>query len=292
MDIVGASEKLSQLELQFELDGMKVTVLWFRVAEQSGGSLIGRHMHSSYEFHFIVSGCCRVTYAAGNFIVHPGEFYLTGPGVWHEQYGMDGGYTEYCLNCDIDTDAVLPGEGMLLMESLRRAGCRPIRDGGSIACFDRALEEAAGHRLGYYGAIRCLAAMTLTLAVRSACGDERVRYQVAQKSGKNDVRFRQIEQFVRDNVMNPITSADLESCLFLSGKQIGRIIRRFAGCTTRRYIAAARLQKAKSLLKDTNYSIKEISGMLGFSSEYYFSQFFKREEGYPPGMYRRNVQNS
>jgi YesN/AraC family two-component response regulator len=30
---------------------------------------------------------------------------------------------------------------------------------------------------------------------------------------------------------------------------------------------------------------------MGFSSQYYFSQFFKKHEGYPPKIYRDNINH-
>ena len=61
--------------------------------------------------------------------------------------------------------------------------------------------------------------------------------------------------------------------------------------TTKELIQEAKFSKAREiLLQRQDLSIREISEMLGFSSEYYFNQFFKRKEGYPPGIFRSNVQ--
>lgn len=77
--------------------------------------------------------------------------------------------------------------------------------------------------------------------------------------------------------------------MFLSSRQIGRIIRQYNGMTTKEFIIQKKLDKAKQLLKDSELTIKEISDQMGFSSEYYFSQSFKKQEGYPPKIFRENT---
>ena len=40
------------------------------------------------------------------------------------------------------------------------------------------------------------------------------------------------------------------------------------------------------MLIDEERPIKEISSALGFANEYYFSRFFRKHTGVPPGQYR------
>ena len=52
------------------------------------------------------------------------------------------------------------------------------------------------------------------------------------------------------------------------------------------YITNIRIKKACQLLKTTTYSLKEISAMVGYSNQYYFSSCFKKIVGVNPSTYR------
>ena len=52
------------------------------------------------------------------------------------------------------------------------------------------------------------------------------------------------------------------------------------------YITNIRIEKACVLLKTTSSSLKEISAMVGYSNQYYFSSCFKKIVGVNPSAYR------
>ena len=53
------------------------------------------------------------------------------------------------------------------------------------------------------------------------------------------------------------------------------------------YLIARRIEESKRLLADTDHSLSQISGNLGFSSPSYFSQSFRKAEGMSPVEFRR-----
>ncbi len=53
------------------------------------------------------------------------------------------------------------------------------------------------------------------------------------------------------------------------------------------YMTACRIEEAKQLLKNDNYTLSFVSRMLGFSSQSYFSQTFKKITGLSPSAYRK-----
>jgi YesN/AraC family two-component response regulator len=52
------------------------------------------------------------------------------------------------------------------------------------------------------------------------------------------------------------------------------------------YLLSLRLKHAKILLSNSNYSITEISQMVGYFNPASFIRIFKKYEGMPPGQYR------
>lgn len=293
LDLMKASRKLSELDLKVSVDNLTMDILWFRVMPMEKGAVINRHTHSTFEFHFITFGSFEISLDSDNFKTHAGEFYLTAPGVYHVQKALGAGKNvEYCINCDLSLIDDRPSEAREILKVLKEAPCRQFKDtNGIIKFFERALEEAYYQNMGFYSNIKSLASMIVYTAARTMGQNSPVRYDVPLKSRKDNYRLLQVQSFIEDNIANPVTTRDIARYMYLSDKQVCRIVEKLTGMSTKDFIMQIKLQKAKQLLKETNLSIKQVSDSLGFSSEYYFNQFFKREEGYPPGQFRNNIIN-
>lgn len=63
------------------------------------------------------------------------------------------------------------------------------------------------------------------------------------------------------------------------------------GTGTKEYITRIRLEKAKSLIENTDMSIAEISDLTGFASQSYFSTAFKNFTGATPSQYKKDSRN-
>ena len=58
------------------------------------------------------------------------------------------------------------------------------------------------------------------------------------------------------------------------------------------YIQGARLNQARQMLSDARLSIREIAERLHFSSEFYFSHFFRKQEGVSPTEFRLQLKSA
>lgn len=65
-----------------------------------------------------------------------------------------------------------------------------------------------------------------------------------------------------------------------------RSFKRYMGMTPMQYITSIRLNKAKELLRSTDYTIQEISGLVGYENPLYFSRIFRKQTGQSPSQYR------
>lgn len=73
----------------------------------------------------------------------------------------------------------------------------------------------------------------------------------------------------------------------LSQSQIIRIFKKHYSMTPYQYFLNRKIMQAETLLKTTTLSIKQISYMLNFADEYYFSNVFMKEKGIRPSQYRK-----
>ena len=74
----------------------------------------------------------------------------------------------------------------------------------------------------------------------------------------------------------------------LSNSRYVTVFKNQIGKSPNEYIIDLRLQLAKSLLDNTNMSIRQISENVGYTDQYFFSRLFKRHIGVSPQGYRKN----
>lgn len=67
-----------------------------------------------------------------------------------------------------------------------------------------------------------------------------------------------------------------------------RSFRKKYNCTPYSYILVRKIEAAKSILRNTEMSIKDISDYLQFSDTHYFSKFFSQHVGVSPKKFREN----
>ncbi|MBR2344301.1 MAG: helix-turn-helix domain-containing protein [Lentisphaeria bacterium] len=84
--------------------------------------------------------------------------------------------------------------------------------------------------------------------------------------------------------------AQLAKKIGRSEAQMLRIFRREFGTSPIAYLLDKKLEQAMLMLRDTAFSIKEISIKLGFKDEFYFSRLFRKKCGKSPREYRQNPE--
>ena len=89
------------------------------------------------------------------------------------------------------------------------------------------------------------------------------------------------ENYNRDiNIEEYATSRGMSVSWFI------RSFKKFTGSTPMQFIVALRVNNAQVLLETTNYSINEISKIVGYDNQLYFSRLFHKLKGFSPREYR------
>ena len=102
-----------------------------------------------------------------------------------------------------------------------------------------------------------------------------------------DPRVLVAKEYIDNNKHRIINCEDVAKECCLSVKQLNRVFKNDTGSSVFEYIVNVRTKYAKKLLLQSEYSIKEISLMMGFENECSFVLFFKRHCGMPPGSFRK-----
>lgn len=66
----------------------------------------------------------------------------------------------------------------------------------------------------------------------------------------------------------------------------GRVFRKVMGCGAQEFVLKAKVARGRQLLLETGLSVKEIAGMLGYNSPFFFSRQFKAVVGSSPTEFR------
>lgn len=98
----------------------------------------------------------------------------------------------------------------------------------------------------------------------------------------------QIRNYLDANYSEPVTLDMLAALTHMNKYYLAHAFTKYMGISPINYLLQKRIQEGKSLLESTSYSIAQISAMLGFSSQSYFSQAFKKATGMTPIQYRNH----
>jgi AraC-like DNA-binding protein len=122
----------------------------------------------------------------------------------------------------------------------------------------------------------------LLLRVREMLEDKPVEHP----HGKAFFTWRAACQFVLEHLNQPIGREDVARFLGLHANHISRLFARFDEGSFNRYVLAARLNRARSLLKNPALNISEIARASGFSDANYFIRCYRKKFGKSPGKAR------
>lgn len=105
-----------------------------------------------------------------------------------------------------------------------------------------------------------------------------------KKAVPSEITF--ICNYINENYSEKITLNAIADSVGFSKYYISRLFKQHMGVTIIDYLIKVRLDKAKELLGKGEYSIKQISFMIGYSDPNYFTWSFKKYLGISPIKYR------
>ncbi|MCM3766892.1 helix-turn-helix domain-containing protein [Neobacillus niacini] len=96
-------------------------------------------------------------------------------------------------------------------------------------------------------------------------------------------------EFIEGHYLEGITLEKVASYVHLSPTYFSRIFKNATGRNFVEYITYLRIEKAKELLKDLNYTVYQIAFEVGYSNSHYFSRVFKSMVGKTPSEFRNSI---
>lgn len=283
------------LNIKIHMSNLLIDILYLRYEPARPEWQVKNHCHSSYELHYISRGHGTLIINQNKFELTAGILYLTGPGIYHEQYTDPANpMDEYCVNFDfkrtekakktdeeishMDLDIIIK----VLEENNFWIG---LFENTQPHVFERILQELQHHQLGYDAYIRHLISQLVIDLARLMSQQKQSEFDLPQKS-LDDRRRLILDWFLGGESPDLLTLEDLAKKLGLSTRQLNRIIKDYYNMTYKEKLLYTKLQNAKFLLRFYDVSLDEIALMSGFSSSSYFCSVFKKFEGVTPTQYK------
>ena len=109
-------------------------------------------------------------------------------------------------------------------------------------------------------------------------------------SRKHLEQVASVKTLLDENPQERYVISELAEACEISPTYFKKIFRECFGVQPHRYIIQRRLEKSKKILMQTDWSIAYIAELMGFASASRFADTFKKEYGYLPSIYRKEVK--
>lgn len=107
---------------------------------------------------------------------------------------------------------------------------------------------------------------------------------------KNFQMLQKALQYIDENCDQTLTLEQVAQKVSLSPFHFSHIIKKELGFTFVDYLTKVRMERAKKLLKETDLGIMQVALESGYCDQSYFTKVFKREVGFTPKAFRKNLR--
>lgn len=114
-----------------------------------------------------------------------------------------------------------------------------------------------------------------------------------REPGANDsLTFQQIRlvrDYIQEHLHENILLQELAGAIALSRFHFSRQFRNTTGTTPHEFVLRQRITHARTLLRRTRLSLREVASACGFSDQSHMTRVFRTRLGITPGRYRREL---
>ncbi len=252
------------------------------------------HAHNAVEIMYAITGRCLVETRDASVPLKKGEFILLDANVEHRlQVEKDlpcrmlnvefGFYTE---------NSLLPSFGDFVrssktLQQLLRSGMPHVvlRDSDEIyVALKSLIMELDRNDATETHLVHLLFSQLLLRIARLYCEEGGTK-----NSGPAVMHVKKAIRYIHQHYDSDIQIKDIASAANVHAGYLHRIFKSNRGCTINEYLLRIRMEKAKSLLANTDIQISDISGYVGINSRQYFAYVFRKYTGLAPSSYRSST---
>lgn len=256
-------------------------------------SMTTRHFHDTYELYFLLEGRRYYFIDKETYLAEPGDVVLIQPNQIHKTSTTGDSYHNRIL-LQIKSPVFDPAfvqNGFLPLKELYARQGEIIH----LSREDRLrteqlllqLKDEIHRKQKHHQSMVTIKLMELFILL-SRYQRSAVFYQENQKV--QTVKHQKVHEVADYLTAHPEEDSSLEQLsarFFISKSYLTRIFKEVTGFTVTEYRNITRIKKAQQLLTHGDYSVTELSELLGFESMTYFERVFKKHTGLSPLQYRK-----
>ncbi len=242
-----------------------------------------RHCHSYYELYVILRGSYTINVENKEINVENGTAFLIPPGIYHMTQGASDDLARVSLSFKFDqekaqeiTDRINFGVYSFEIDDDLLNLCKKTFRGDSNAEF-------------YSEEILSVLTILLIHLLRDI-GVGGPKKKKKKDESLEDYRVRIIDNFFDEHSFKNITNQMLADELYVSIRQLNRIMKKAYGLTFNQKLIAGRMDRAAWLLRTTDKTVNEISLQVGYESKSYFYRAFQAQYKMSPNEYRKKIK--
>lgn len=255
-------------------------VLYVSSAKYNGDWHSTPHTHSCSELFYVIGGTGQFFIEGNTFPVTANDLVVVNPNIEHTEISFSSNPLEYI---------VLGVEGLELSVNDERdnryciVNFRSMRE-SVLMCLQNILHEIEEKSPGYDTICQNLIEVLFIFLSRQT-NFSTTMAPIRKTSSKLCATVR---HYIDEHYKENISLDTLAQLTHVSKYYMVHAFSREYGTSPINYMVYKRIEEAKHLLKNDDYTLSLISRMLGFSSPSYFSQSFKKATGMTPNEYRKN----
>lgn len=297
--LLKSSKEFINYDLNFIIDNMNIQIYNFGIDTFENIDGYECHKHSCFELHYIKSGHGRVEFSDRQCELLPEDLFLCAPNSIHTQQVYDNHMVEYSLRFDIEllkltSNKTSIDESGELIQLLVKSSETIMHEKAEIEqLFEKSFLEICEKKPGYYIKIKQNVMDIIIKTARSYQEHFNCSFQNYSLPVRNIETYRMdiVNRYIYDNITSKLTSCNIAIQVFLSQRQLYRVIKNNTGMSTHQYIESLRLSVVKKLLNQHNMNLGEIAELTGFSSGFHLSASFKKHTGMNPKEYIKNSRD-
>lgn len=258
---------------------------WVGISELPPMQSSDLHEHDFWEFIYVYKGSGQVVTGHAQYKAEAGDMFIYPPHVMHMEYA--GGKEQLSMK----VLSIINASDMDFMSFWPMGDPAYVKISGLWLCdaFDRIInrmmEELSHMDTAYTVRLKALSFEFLSYLVKYV-------EQNNEKSAPNPQHAHVIKtkQYIEEHYSQNIKLTDIAAETYVSMYYLSHLFKEYTGYSPMNYLTSLRINKAQNLLEFSDYSISEISTIVGYDDLQHFSNAFKKRAGLSPRAYRNRLQ--
>jgi AraC-like DNA-binding protein len=232
---------------------------------------VGRTLNE-YQIIYITEGKGNLETGGRTYALGQGSLMVIFPGKRHVyKPDFETGWKEYWVGFKGPAADKLVSEGFLSPE---RPVFKPGLQNGILSIYESIFEYVRNQ-----GPLYQIRASSRILAlIAEVLADERL----AAQHSHSERLVEGAKFLMEENIYGEINLNGMGEKLGVSTSHLNEVFKAYTSMTPYQYFIHIKIHKAKELLEEGGFAVKEVAYRLGFKDEYYFSRLFKKKTGLSP----------